>query len=160
MQLSGCRPKVMTGPSSRIISLSRRWPHTFTHLMLSLHPRASLHGVGRLVKCLVIELPSTIFAWKFLTCMILSCWIISCGVWNFLCLSELWSKLQRPLRRMPAFQSMLVWHSSLCNIKLLPMIVLFLSINIRSNLDLFQWTWVTKGFFLISGLHVPWYWSM
>ena len=40
------------------------------------------------------------------------------------------------------FQSVLAWLSSLCSIKLVPMVVLFLSSNVHSSLDLFQWTWV------------------
>ena len=40
---------------------------------------------------------------------------------------------------------MLAWHSSLFSIKLVPMVVLFLSNNVHSSLDLFQWILVSNG---------------
>ena len=53
---------------------------------------------------------------------------------------------------LPTFQSMLDWHSSLYSIKLISMVVLFLSSNVYSSLDLFQWTWVFNWLISNHGL--------
>ena len=43
-----------------------------------------------------------------------------------------------------AWRSVLVWHSSLFSIKLVALVVLFVSSTICSSLDRFPWIWVSN----------------